>query len=52
MIAVVIIGLLIFISFSMVFTLAICKAAAMADEQMDRMPRRRLSFRKSYVLNR
>ena len=37
MIAVVIIGLLIFISFSMVFTLAICKAAAMADEQMDRM---------------
>jgi hypothetical protein len=37
MIAVGIVGLLIFISFSMVFTLAICKAAAMADEQTERL---------------
>jgi hypothetical protein len=37
MIAVGIVGLLIFISFSLVFTLAICKAAAMADEETDRL---------------
>ena len=37
MIAVGIVGLLIFISFSLVFTLAICKAAAMSDEETERL---------------